>query len=353
MFRPPTMSQLLKRAGLAKRSRPAGRGVDATPSPANQSNNKRQRVDGGSSRQHASEEEEEEEEEGGSRSENGASAKDVTVDDQIAALERELKGADVSSSDAESSISSDDDNAGSKEDRGAGQERGRATKLVSPLEAEKIEPLPAHLLPRPGCGVHKDNKKKKKPSAAVGTTALPGPSQGLDSAVKELLANYEARSSERVPFYCRVCKFQGDSLEALEKHKEEPLHVEAAKKERKISKCSLCKKQFTSPPQLQEHLAGKAHLEKLQSMMSRQGKWVPGGRGGPGSEGSLNGYSGRENGGDCWRGSGARGGWAVGRGRGNDGMRGGGNDGGRGRGNPSRGRGGRGRGPGRGYENDR
>lgn len=41
------------------------------------------------------------------------------------------------------------------------------------------------------------------------------------------------------------------SLEALEKHKEEPLHVEAAKKERNISKCSLCKKQFTSPPQLQ------------------------------------------------------------------------------------------------------
>ncbi|CAN0581161.1 unnamed protein product, partial [Ectocarpus sp. 12 AP-2014] len=128
------------------------------------------------------------------------------VDDQIAALERELKGADDSSSDAESS-SSDDDSAVSEEDRGAGRERGRVAKLVSPLEAEKIEPLPAHLLPRPGCGVHKD-KKKKKPSAAVGATALPGPSQGLDSAVKELLANYEARSSERVPFYCRVCKFQ-------------------------------------------------------------------------------------------------------------------------------------------------
>ncbi|CAM9444013.1 unnamed protein product, partial [Ectocarpus sp. 6 AP-2014] len=240
------------------------------------------------------------------RSENGASAQDVAVDDQIAALERELKGANDSSSDAESS-SSDDDSAGSKEDRGAGRERRRVAKLVSPLEAEKIEPLPAHLLPRPGCGVHKDKKKKNKPSAAVGTTALPGPSQGLDSAVKELLANYEARSSERVPFYCRVCKFQGDSLEALEKHKEEPLHVEAAKKERKISKCSLCKKQFTSPPQLQEHLAGKAHLEKLQSTMSRQGKWVPGGRGGPGSEGSANGYSGRENGGGHWRGSGGRG----------------------------------------------
>lgn len=42
-----------------------------------------------------------------------------------------------------------------------------------------------------------------------------------------------------------------DSLEALEKHKQEPLHQEATKKERKISRCTLCKKQFTSPPQLQ------------------------------------------------------------------------------------------------------
>lgn len=41
------------------------------------------------------------------------------------------------------------------------------------------------------------------------------------------------------------------SLEALEKHKQEPLHLEVTKKERKLSKCSLCKKQFTSPAQLQ------------------------------------------------------------------------------------------------------
>lgn len=40
------------------------------------------------------------------------------------------------------------------------------------------------------------------------------------------------------------------SLEELQRHKEEPLHLETAKKERKISTCSLCKKQFTSPPQL-------------------------------------------------------------------------------------------------------
>ena len=40
------------------------------------------------------------------------------------------------------------------------------------------------------------------------------------------------------------------SLEDLERHREEPLHLVATKEERKVSTCNLCKKQFTSPPQL-------------------------------------------------------------------------------------------------------
>lgn len=179
-------------------------------------------------------------------SSNGA-AGGKAVDDQIAALERELQGSDDSSSDEETSSSStgeddddDDDDESSEEGNGAAsssssrESRGQL-KLASPLEAEKIEPLPAHLLPRPGCGVPKDKKKKKKPKkpkkpksgakgegggggggdTAAAAAAGPAPSQGLDSAVKELLANYEARSSERVPFYCRVCQFQGERCVCL------------------------------------------------------------------------------------------------------------------------------------------
>eukprot|EP00903_Cladosiphon_okamuranus_P009534 g9082.t1 len=287
MSRPPTMSMLLKRAGLAKRPR-----LDrAAPSSKQQQHQiKRKKSTGAAHQADGSRED------GGSEGEaeravrgvgSSGAARGEAVDDQIAALERELQG---SSSEGSSSDSSDEESsgsAGSGEDddnetqaTGAstanGREHRRQLKLVSPLETEKIEPLPAHLLPRPGCGMPKANSKKKpksnkakgRPKGEGGGAAGPAQSQGLDSAVKELLANYEARSSERVPFYCRVCQFQGESLEDLQRHKEEPLHLEAAKKERKVSTCSLCKKQFTSPPQLKEHLAGKAHLERLQAVMN-------------------------------------------------------------------------------------
>ena len=174
--------------------------------------------------------------EGGVGSSSGAAA-GKAVDDQIAALERELQGSSSGSSSGSSEDSSSDEESlsstsgGEDTDHGrerseqansasttsSSRERRRQLKLVSPLEAEKIEPLPAHLLPRPGCGLPKANSKKKpkKPKGGpkggdggVDGTA-PAPSQGLHSAVKELLANYEARSSERVPFYCRVCQFQG------------------------------------------------------------------------------------------------------------------------------------------------
>ncbi|CAM9113257.1 unnamed protein product [Discosporangium mesarthrocarpum] len=188
----------------------------------------------------------------------------VGIDDKIAALERDLQQASESSN--SSGISSDSEAETYGSDDSSGE---RPSKLVSSLSKERIEPLPLHLLPTPGCGMPKDRKKSKRSSPTP-------PTSGLEMAVKDLLANYEARSSERVPFYCRICKFQGCSVEELEAHKREPLHEVAVKKERKISNCSLCKKQFTSPPQLKEHLSGKAHREKLLAAMSKQGKWVPG-----------------------------------------------------------------------------
>lgn len=203
MSRPPTMSLLLKRAGLAKRPR-----ID--PSSKQKAKESRPKPNGsgtgtGTAAIDGSREDGTDTGEGADEATAGEA-----VDEKIAALERELNGGDGSSSDEESGSSSA---SVSEDDEGNGRSRegsGEPTKLVSPLEAEKIEPLPAHLLPRPGCGVPKVIKKKKLKRADAAASAASGPSRGLDSAVKELLANYEARSSERVPFYCRVCQFQGD-----------------------------------------------------------------------------------------------------------------------------------------------
>lgn len=211
------MSQLLKRAGLAKRPRLGQQQSKTKRSTATAA------VDGGSSGRgdcSSSAGEEDEEVEGRGLGAVSDATGILAVDDQIAALERELEdGGDSSSSgsdDSSSSEGSEDDADGDRSDQD--RKRRPLLKFASPLEAEKIEPLPSHLLPRPGCGMQKASSKKKKPKKTGGpkvegkpdVAATPGPSRGLDSAVKELMANYEARSSERVPFYCRVCQFQGD-----------------------------------------------------------------------------------------------------------------------------------------------
>lgn len=209
MSRPPTMSQLLKRAGLAKRPRPGRSTIDVA--------SKASKPPSSTMLARVKVEIKTEQGDGDVREEGigGGNA----VDDQIAALERELGSGSDSSSDDDSlsSTGSEDseDGPGTHESETAGGHQ-RGLKFVSPLAAEKIKPLPSHLLPRPGCGVSKANKPakkaKKRPKIAAEASAdasAPRPSRGLDIAVKELMANYEARSSERVPFYCRVCKFEG------------------------------------------------------------------------------------------------------------------------------------------------
>lgn len=239
MSRAPSISQLLKQAGLVRRPR-AGR-PPAAASGTRTRGRKRSRlgdtIDSGSTGDSnvVNDKGEEKEEEGnGETASSTLGSGDSGIDDQIAALERELEGGstgiNASGSDDSDDSDEDGDSSGSeREDHDEPSENGtrsngvangrkkRAHKIVSPLDSEKIQPLPAHLLPRPGCGVAKSNKSlkksKKRPRVDVDTpsgSATPGPSRGLDSAVKELMANYEARSSERVPFYCRVCQFQGE-----------------------------------------------------------------------------------------------------------------------------------------------
>lgn len=216
MSQPPTMSQVLKRAGLAKQPRPGRRAsrTDAThkllPTPlgsreTTQVREETAKKEGGG---------EEGDGRGNDSTNLGGGAGGTAVDDQIAALERELAGGSDSTTSGDgngdeglSSVASEDDEDMSEEDDedNSADDRRRVRKLVSPLDDYKIEPLPAHLLPRPGCGVGSGKKSAKKAKKRSKVSQA-----GLASAVLELMDNYEARSSERVPFYCRVCKFQGD-----------------------------------------------------------------------------------------------------------------------------------------------
>ncbi|CAM9538611.1 unnamed protein product, partial [Phaeothamnion confervicola] len=224
------------------------------------------------------------------------------IDAKIRALEAEL--ARVSDG-SEAGCSSSDDESESDGRRSSGGRRGaikngvRKRKLVSlTLEKERIPPLPVHLLPAPGCGVPKELKgakgKRRKTVTATPNGSVPRPS-GLDAAVRDLLSSYQPRSAEHVPNYCRVCQFQGASFDELEGHRREPLHREAARRERRLSACKLCRKQFTSPPQLKEHLQGRAHRERLQHVLAKQGKLAALRTGGGGSRiAGGSGHNGRD-----------------------------------------------------------
>ena len=84
---------------------------------------------------------------------------------------------------------------------------------------------------------------------------------GLDATVKEMIQDYQP--AQRKPFYCRICDFQGLSLDDFNAHVALENHLIKSKAERKLNSCKLCKKEFTSSNQIKEHLKGKAHLETL------------------------------------------------------------------------------------------
>ena len=141
--------------------------------------------------------------------------------------------------------------------------------VVSSDEAP-IAPLTAKYLPAPNCGVttKKDQSKKKQKKTFFPSSE--NEKSGLEKTVAELLKNYQPSSSERRPFWCRICRFQGTSELDLMDHRKSEFHVVASKKERKLSFCKLCKIQFTSPDQLKEHLNGAKHKAKLDGVIQNQ-----------------------------------------------------------------------------------
>ena len=205
----------------------------------------------------------------------------------------------------------DEDNDGESEDEDNGllvecDEAGNVVRFVSSLVTEKIAPLPASLLPLPMCSRGGGGSNRPKPSSSSSsrmdgkgngvrfadesidatrserpplkklkksssdTSSSSKPLSGLESTVMELLANYQVRSGEGRPFWCRICRTQSADMDDYNAHMLSEFHRTAAKMERKLSFCKLCKKQFNSPDQLQEHVSGKAHKEFLANRMSKQ-----------------------------------------------------------------------------------
>jgi hypothetical protein len=159
---------------------------------------------------------------------------------------------------------------------------------------EKIVPLPRSLLPDPTCGATRAKQEKRKKKEPIAPSGLRQQTQGLghglghshgreikqsqsqtignglEKSIREMLKNYKPTSSERRPFWCRICSFQAQNEEEFYQHRESELHQLTSQQERKMSTCKLCRKEFTSPEQLKEHLKGKGHVERLETLKSKQ-----------------------------------------------------------------------------------
>lgn len=225
------------------------------------------------------------------KSKSANEVKITTIEEQIASLEKEIDldnhaeddNSDsteqkVIETDAQESLIVEKDNS------------GNVIRLISKASLDRIEPLPKKFLPEPFPSVRKRNKngdkdhtlksqsiqkRNKKQISTIEsgnevTVSNASRASGLESTVREMLRYYEPVSGDRKPFYCRVCRFQGESLDTFNIHRESEAHKIASKIEEKMSSCKLCRKKFTSPAQLKEHLQAKPHKDRLQILRSRQ-----------------------------------------------------------------------------------
>jgi hypothetical protein len=225
-----------------------------------------------------------------------------SIEEQIAALEASPSSDSESGSDC---CSGDDEGLGEVETDG----EGRVLRIVSTLAKERITPLPKSMLPAAQCGKQKiapgraapadtsaparkrlirfadegptsraaDHKKKQPrlpppPSSSSSSPSSARKPSGMEATIREMLRGYEPSSSERKPFWCRICQFQGSCEQDFFEHRASEFHKLASKMEAKMSYCSLCRKQFTSPAQLKEHLDAKTHKDRLARVQESQGR---------------------------------------------------------------------------------
>ena len=204
------------------------------------------------------------------------------IDEEIKRLEAELADTSDSSSD---SHSDDDDfstehisvpsSSGHRQSQASLNvnesssfpSSGSGVLMLSKCADDIIQRLPDEMLP--SCKSRKlkidSSSSELKESKIPKTTPREiGVSDGLRKAVEEVLSGYVARSSERIPFYCRVCAKTMDNEDEFRAHKNTDFHKVAVQVEKKKTYCKLCRKQLTSIVQLQEHLKSKPHKERME-----------------------------------------------------------------------------------------
>lgn len=214
------------------------------------------------------------------KSDISSSSSLMSIDEQIAALQNAHDSSDSDYSDSDEELVGNLNCNNTLEET---DDLGNIVKLISAIDREeKIVPLGKEFLPGIQCSNSKKFSKQKlsdktkesskrirfneDKSETKSASGHSGILSGLESTVRELLRNYEPASIEKRPFYCRVCKFQGQTTDELDAHRLSEFHLVASDMERKMSFCKLCRKQFTSPDQLKEHLSGKGHFERLERM---------------------------------------------------------------------------------------
>lgn len=235
---------------------------------------------------------------------NNNNVKLTSLDEQIAILERSLQ------SSSSSQNGSDDDNIGGSYDDDSSEsvtiddvddesaiitekdEFGNVIKFVSKSNLDRIKSLPKAYLPEPPQrrkhkNDHDDDdsqnekanrkklkKQKKQKKDGIDNKATETDPKntlnGLESTIREMLRNYQPLSGDKIPFYCRICRYQGADLIEWNQHKSTKEHELASEIELKMSYCKLCRKQFTSPAQLKEHLNAKPHKQKLNDIKVKQ-----------------------------------------------------------------------------------
>ena len=278
---------------------------------------------------------------GGKEEAHDNNQKKVDLDDEIARLEAEL-AADDSNDDSESD---DDDDGYSESDEEDTNKERRSKRIsfgantiheiesnprkknksyddnkddspgiisLSDLANDRIEPLPQSALPQnkrrklkidqsgDGDNDTKKRKKRKRSDSTEGEEQQHTISEGLKSAVQDLLQNYVRPSHiNRPPFYCRVCQHQSSSQEEFNTHKSTEFHVAAVQEEKKRSYCKLCRKQLTSVVQMEEHLKSKPHRDRMDYVKGKQRGLIGGARGR-----DVGGRGRRRSRAGCWEGHG-------------------------------------------------
>jgi hypothetical protein len=230
--------------------------------------------------------------------EHEESKKIMDIDEEIRQLEEDL-AADDDTTTSDDDDDDDSDDSGDNEDHPHAGDGGVIS--LSKLVNDTIDPLPPSALPqnkrRKLKGVdsttvddHISSSDKHKQRKRLNSTTSDTQSkqkqkqqhtvsEGLKSAVQDLLQNYISPSQiQRPAYYCRVCQHQSQTQIEFDNHRASEFHNVAIKVEKKATYCNVCRKQLTSVIQMTEHLKSKPHRDRMDYVKGKQQR--VGGRGG-------------------------------------------------------------------------